>query len=243
MTPFDTAVLSSPGGRPANEDFAAFDFADHTGCWILADGLGGHVGGATASGLATGAALESFRADPQISPDAIAMHIARANQAVRDGQQAQPDRSTMRTTIVVLAASPEYAIWGHVGDTRLYLFRGGKVAGQTCDHSVPQRLADAGEIQYSQIRFHEDRNRLLRSLGSKPEPGAAILGEPLPLEPGDTFLLATDGLWERIVEPEMEELLATSANMAAWLTALEQLLRTRATPGFDNFSGIAVRRG
>lgn len=71
----------------------------------------------------------------------------------------------MRTTVAMLIASREGAMWAHAGDSRLYWFRDGKIREQTRDDSVPQRLVDAGEISAGQIRFHEDRSKLLNSLG------------------------------------------------------------------------------
>ena len=147
----------------------------------------------------------------------------------------------MRTTLVLLIASAEAARWIHVGDSRLYWFRDGKIREQTRDHSVPQRLAEAGEIRMDEIRFHEDRSRLLRSLGAKQDPGAAAGAMPVPPEPGDTFLLASDGFWEWILEEEMETSLAASKHSKQWLERMEAQLRERATGEFDNYSAIAVR--
>jgi PPM family protein phosphatase len=238
---FDTASLTSPGGRDENEDSCDFRMNGQSGLWVLADGLGGHRGGEIASRLAVDSALASFAADSRVTPEMLAAHIERAHGAVLERQRTEPDLSGMRTTIVMLLASVDAALWSHSGDSRLYWFRGGKLRGQTKDHSVPQRLADAGEIRPEQIRFHEDRSRLLRSLGARQESGAtsgAMAGKP---EPGDAFLLASDGFWEYVTEPEMEADLAASADPNAWLARMEARLRQRATSESDNYSALAIR--
>jgi serine/threonine protein phosphatase PrpC len=244
---FDFAVLSSPGGRDDNEDSTGVFVSPETqgaeaqqGCWVLADGLGGHKGGECASKLAVAGALESYRSDSRLNRQALATHVARANEAVLERQQSEPELRSMRTTIVALIASGEAAMWAHAGDSRLYHFRRGEIAAQTRDHSVPQRLADAGEIAAEQIRFHEDRNRLLRSLGSKADAGATVLSEPVAIEPDDAFLLASDGLWEWVTEAEMLEDLGRALDAESWLGAMEARLKSRADSGNDNYSGIAV---
>ena len=212
---------------------------DGSGCWVLADGLGGHHGGAIASRVAVEAALASFEADSRICTDALAEHLNRANRAVLERQSSEPELASMRTTLVALLASADAALWAHVGDSRLYRFSG-KTWERTRDHSVPQRLADAGEITADQIRFHEDRNRLLRSLGAKAEPGAAIGQAPRAPRAGDAFLLASDGFWEWITEDQMQEDLRSTSGPKAWLKQMEARLCARAARDHDNYSAVGV---
>lgn len=237
---FSTAVLSSAGGRVDNEDSCGNRMRDSIGCWVLCDGLGGHRGGEIASRLAVDAALASFDADPRVAADALTAHVDAAHRAVLDRQQTEADLASMRTTVVLLLASEEAALWAHAGDSRLYWFRDGKIREQTRDDSVPQRLAEAGEIRPDQIRFHEDRGRLLRCLGAK-ECGPTTAEMDGPPQPGDAFLLASDGFWEWVTEPEMEQDLAASSDPQNWLNAMETRLRERAVEDHDNYSAIAVR--
>jgi serine/threonine protein phosphatase PrpC len=186
------------------------------------------------------AALAAFEAGPAVTLEALSAQVALANQAVLDRQLSEPELASMRTTFVMLVASPDAALWAHAGDSRLYHFRQGKIVEQTRDHSVPQRLADAGEIRPGQIRFHEDRNRLLRCLGAKPETGASFTPARVPVETSDAFLLTSDGFWEWIFEPEMEQDLAAASGTLDWLNRMEARLKARATPQHDNYSAIAV---
>lgn len=236
---FDTATLSNAGGREGNEDYCGFAIRGAAGCWVLCDGLGGHRGGAIASRTAVEAALASFRDDARVGAEAMASHVERAHRAVMEKQRIDPELTGMRTTIVMLAAEGGSAQWIHAGDSRLYRFHGGKICGQTRDHSVPQRLVEAGEIRVEEIRFHEDRARLLRSLGGSQEPGASAGGAQIAA--GDAFLLASDGFWEWVFEREMEESLAASGSAKEWMGRMEKILKSRAEGEFDNYSAIAVR--
>ncbi len=237
---FETATLSSPGGREDNEDSCDFCMQQGSGCWVLCDGLGGHCGGEIASRLAVDAAIESFEADPRVDREAIGAHIARAHASVLDRQQSEPELAGMRTTVVMLLASAVAGMWAHAGDSRLYWFREGKLREQTRDDSVPQRLAAAGEISRDQIRFHEDRGRLLRSLGARPEPGATFALMPEAPQPGDVFLLASDGFWEWVYEAEMEQDWAAAPRPQDWLARMESRIRERVTGDHDNYSAVAV---
>ena len=102
-------------------------------------------------------------------------------------------------------------------------------------------MADAlmGEITPDQIRFHEDRNRVLRALGAdnaKPELSPTVM-----LTGGrDVFLLCTDGFWENVLESEMEQTLRASGTPEEWLSRMEALLRQRLTDDSDNYSAAAV---
>jgi serine/threonine protein phosphatase PrpC len=238
---FETATVSAAGGRSENEDAVGHLSVKGSSCWALADGLGGHRGGEIASRLAVDAALSSFGENPAITEEALNTHIGRANRAVVNRQIAEPELTHMRTTIVMLIASAEAAMWSHAGDSRLYRLRDGKIQEQTRDDSVPQRLVDAGEIRADQVRFHEDRSRLLNSLGAREQAVAssrAMEGGP---QKGDAFLLASDGFWEFAMEAEMESDLSAAASSDAWIARMEARVKERAPADHDNYSAIAVR--
>jgi len=238
---FETATLSAPGGRVDNEDFLGYRLRKRSGCWALADGLGGHLGGQTAARLAVEAAISSFEENAAITGEALNTHMVRANGAVLDGQAADAGLTHMRTTMVMLIASPEAALWAHSGDSRLYWLRNGKIQEQTLDDSVPQRLVDAGTISADQIRFHEDRSRLLNSLGAREQVVASNRAMPGVPEANDGFLLASDGFWECVTEPEMESDFSATSTSERWIQKMEERVKERALAEHDNYSAIAVR--
>ena len=235
--PFITATISNAGGRAANEDNAGYLEAGGAGCWVVADGLGGHGGGATASRLAVDAVLNSFHANPVVTSQALLSHLTAAHAAILR-QQNEPALSQMRSTIVVLLANDQTAVYGYIGDSRLYHFQGGAVEFQTIDHSVPGALAAGGSIAYDQIRFHEDRNRVLRSLGNEGNVNP-VIGERS-LCQGDMFLLCTDGFWEYVTEFEMEADSAKSSAPTDWLRLMVSRLLGRAKPEHDNYTAVAL---
>lgn len=226
------------GARSENEDTADWRLEDGMGCWAVADGLGGHGGGQLASRAAVSAVLETFSASPEASRPLLDRLVTDANDAVRRAQQGS-SHPGMRTTITLLVSDSRLAAWTHVGDTRLYHLRNGRVVHQTADHSVPQGLVDAGQITPHEIRSHPERNRILRALGHSTPPEGSIAG-PTPIEVGDAFLLCSDGWWEYVTEPEMEADYAKSATPDEWLDHMMQRVLQRATGEFDNLTAIGV---
>ena len=237
------ASLSSRGGRSDNQDRCGDAAAPGGHLFVVADGLGGHAAGAVAAEACVSATLAAAGSGISLEPERLRGLFDAAHYAVQDAQRRDPATLGCRTTSVVLALANGSALWGHVGDTRLYHLRGGRVISQTLDHSVPQALVQTGAIQASEIRRHPDRNRLLRSLGGEGEIDPTLLETPIALEAGDAFLLCSDGLWEHVTEPEMEDTLRGAADPAAWLKRLEALVLRAARGSFDNYSATAVFLG
>jgi serine/threonine protein phosphatase PrpC len=165
--------------------------------------------------------------------------LNRGHAAVVAGQNGNGAHSQMYTTAVVLMATDGFACWGHAGDSRLYYFHRGRIVRRTLDHSVPQTLVSAGQLQYREIRLHADRNRLLRTLGSRQELKPAV-DQQDGVEPGDAFLMASDGFWEYVLETEMEVELARAASADAWIAGMGRRLASRAPFDRDNSSAIVI---
>ena len=238
---FDTATLSQTGGRRSNQDSFGFEANQAAGCWVVADGLGGHAGGETASRMAVDEVLAAFRQKPDVSPSFIENCLQTAHQAIQLKAAAAYELASMRTTLVVLTCTGNSAVWGHVGDSRLYWFRRGKIVHQTKDHSVPQMLVDAGKLDPLKLRGHEDQNRLTRALGQTGSLKTSVLSEPIDLQPGDAALLCSDGIWTYVLEPELEADWEKAASAAEYLSLLERRVLERAESEHDNYTAIAVR--
>ncbi|MBO9600049.1 MAG: serine/threonine-protein phosphatase, partial [Cohnella sp.] len=209
------------------------------GCWVAADGLGGHEGGEFASLIAVSRIVEAAARKTLHSEAVMRYYVQEAQEALHARQKQELRLAAMRTTLVVLAADQKTASWAHIGDSRLYHFRGGKLLNETLDHSVCQSLVHLGAITREQIRGHPERRRLLRVLGAE---GAARpdVKVNVPIAPGDRFLLCTDGLWEYVTEPEMEMELSMSATPQEWIRRMERRLRARAKAGNDNYTSLAI---
>jgi len=235
------ATLSHPAGRKVNEDASkCCQLAVGQGCWVVADGLGGHGGGDVASKLAADTVVDAYRSEPDFTSAYLGKLIDLAQQSIVARQQDDYRLSSMRSTVIVLLLDEAKALWAHLGDSRLYHFVNGHAVSQTRDHSVPQAMVDAGDIGYEDIRHHEDRNRLTRSLGNDGKVRTTILDQPVPIVEGDAFLLCTDGFWEYVTEPVMEATLVVSDSPDKWLRNMETILLGNAPSGHDNYTATAI---
>jgi serine/threonine protein phosphatase PrpC len=238
----EVAVLSEPGGRDRNEDACGFWTGDG-GCFcVVSDGAGGHGGGDVASKLAVRVILNSFQEAPFCTGPQIDMALQYAHRAIVDQQKTRDALSGMRATATVLAIDTVHhtAVWGHVGDTRLYCFRGGRVIAQTKDHSIVQKMVDAGYLAQDALRDSAQRSRLFAALGHDEDFTATIEANPLPILAGDVFLLCSDGFWEYVNETEMAAALARHRTPAEWLRDMERDVVANGGREQDNFSALAV---
>ena len=229
------ASYSDIGGRPCNEDTVRHAFqGDDRLCLIVADGLGGHGGGEQASAAAAQAVCSAW--DGRADPASLTQWVREANRRVLALQTRQ---CAMKTTAAVLTLEPGRAVWAHVGDSRLYHFQDGKLAFQTMDHSVAQIGVMLGEITVDQIRFHEDRSRVLRALGQDDELNVEVKDQPL--APGrHAFLLCSDGFWEYVLEEEMERTLKGASSPQDWLDRMREILSAKVPADNDNNTAAAV---
>ena len=149
----DIAYRCQIGGRQENQDrvLTLEDAGLAAAALVVADGLGGHQGGALASRLAAEAIAQNFLLNPDLEEEHLRELFCLANDRVLENQQAAPG---MRSTAAALFYHQGLLAGGYIGDTRIYRFSQGKLVYQSPDHSVPQMLVYAGEILPRQIRFH-----------------------------------------------------------------------------------------
>ena len=229
-----TASYTDIGGRACNEDTVRQVRQGDGLCLVVADGLGGHGGGETASRAAAEAICMDWGGT--VSEEVLARRVRTAHGRVCE---LQTSACPMKTTVAVLETDGRRAAWAHVGDSRLYHFMNGALVFQTCDHSASQIDVMLGDITPDQIRFHEGRSRLYRALGQEGELKVEPHGEAL--TPGrHAFLLCTDGFWEYVYEEEMAADLMAAATPGEWLTRMRTRLKARVPENNDNNSAAAV---
>jgi len=238
----DIASLTRLGGRQVNEDACGYWTSDQSCCWVVSDGAGGHGGGDVASRTVVSTILKEFAARPEVSVDSITGYLRRAQEAVIEEQRTASQLRDMRATVAVLLVdrARNSALWGHVGDTRIYCFRKGRIVMKTRDHSVVQSMFDAGLGDYASLRNHPYRGVLLSALGGKEAFETSIAQSPMGLEDGDALLMCTDGLWDHVDDALMERLLTSSKSAEAWLMAMENELLKTANSNCDNYTAMAV---
>jgi serine/threonine protein phosphatase PrpC len=241
MMRLSVAHRSERGGREANEDAVGFCGNETQGCFVLADGTGGHEGGALASDTVVKQVLTHFSTTPRIDSDSINTLMTVARGALSDVRRLNPQFPDMNTTIatLVLDTKSKFGYWNYLGDSRIYLFRNGRAHSLTTDHSILQSMIDAGFFSGT-LRGNCKRNMLYAAVGSGEMPEHAIRDEPFALQSGDIFLLCTDGLWENVGEEIMEEMLQYAKTPEQWIDDMMDQLPDPCAPDLDNFSALAV---
>jgi PPM family protein phosphatase len=238
------SVLSKIGGRARNEDACGYWSAERSpfACFVLADGAGGHGGGDVASQVSVQAVLDHYALDPDASPEHVLAMLKRANQSVMARQACEQHLSDMRSTMVVLQidTQSQSACWGHVGDSRLYCFRGGQLERRTKDHSLLQELLDAGLAHLPAAASDPSRNLLTGSLGGDDCFTPTATDQLYSFDSDCAFLLCSDGFWSELSEDDMRSTLCLADSPQRWISSLEQRFLGRIAPGSDNYSAIAL---
>ncbi len=192
---------------------------------VLADGMGGHAGGAVASRTACDMFLQDLRGRPGEAPAVrLAEGLAAANDALSAKVAAQPEMSGMGCTLVGATFGPEGLSWISVGDSLLYLWRAGVLRRLNADHSLApeiDKLADAGKITRQEAAADPRRHYLRSALTGDDLDMIDLSPGPLPLEPGDIVVIASDGI-HTLAEPDIEA--AISAHTDAGPERLASLL-------------------
>jgi serine/threonine protein phosphatase PrpC len=208
---YQIAQFSSAGGRAANEDRAGIAERKNAVLLVVADGLGGHSGGELAAQTAVETIVRLFHGVKQPvlgDPFAfLALTMLKAHRSIVGSARSHSPPLEARTTCVLCLVQQGYAYWAHVGDSRLYHFRGTRLVKRTEDHSTIEELRRDGVITEDEMASHPRKSYLLRSLGGGTEPRIS-LGEETALQPGDSVLLCSDGLWEGMPAGEIGRYLA-----------------------------------
>lgn len=224
--------------RLRNEDYLFCDEA--LGCAVLADGMGGHAGGALAAKLAVDVWVERMRAcaPGEIEEADLRAAVTLANRAVFDASVEDRRLRGMGTTLVGLCVRPDGVLLGcHVGDSRLYRLRGARLSCLTRDHSVLREQCDAGIIRSESSGPAALRGLLTRAVGVAAEVRPDMLY--LAFEPGDVYLLCSDGLTEMLADADIADVLFTLAcNPRLAVEHLIDLANDRG--GMDNVSAVVV---
>jgi protein phosphatase len=250
-TVLEVVTATDPGMvRSHNEDSIAADAG--LGLAVLADGMGGYNAGEVASGIAVAMLTTEMKqalqdhephkpADGTDEPMAAVLlreNSAKANAAIYQTAKSQPQYAGMGTTLVVALFFDNRMSVGHIGDSRLYRMRKEDFSQVTRDHSLLQEQIDSGMITKEQARFSQNKNLVTRAVGIDPEVETEI--HTYDVEPGDIYLLCSDGLSDMVTDEDIHATLdAMRANLPLAAQQLVQLAND--SGGRDNISVILVR--
>jgi protein phosphatase len=203
---YTAAALTDRGRkRPANED--AFGLSPEHGLYVVCDGMGGAAAGEVASSMAVEELMRRLAGRPELPGCAMAEEaISAVNDAIIERSQRDQKLSGMGTTMVALLAGPEHVWILNVGDSRGYRLRGRRLEQITRDHSVVDEQVRAGRMSRRDAERSPLRNMITRALGTQ----ESVVPDTFTLEPepGDLFLLCSDGLTRDLKDAEIERTLA-----------------------------------
>jgi serine/threonine protein phosphatase PrpC len=214
----DVHVITDCGPvREENQDAGvAWKAEDGDVALVVADGMGGHAAGREAAEIVVRSCLEALR-KRQSEPWEEVFHraVAAAQAAVREASVNGDGRASMGATVAVavvggLAEGPHLHV-AHVGDSRVYLFRGRSLYRLTADHSLVAQMVRDGLLSEEEAFGHPDGNVIQRAIGQS-GPLEPEVQEPLPLDAGDVVLLCSDGLHGAVADATIGEILSRSGS-------------------------------
>jgi PPM family protein phosphatase len=206
------------GSRKVNQDRMGYSFTRDALLLVLADGMGGHVAGEVAATIALQTLSMMFRmqAKPYVKrPERFLEEaLVQAHWDILAYAESHKLPESPRTTVVACLVQHNCAVWAHCGDSRLYWVRRSQVLARTRDHSHLEHLIERGKASESERNTHPERNKLYNCIGAGQEPKVEI-SRQASLEPGDTLLLCSDGLWSMLPETEIVHRLSASTIVQA----------------------------
>lgn len=195
---------------------------------MVADGMGGHVAGEIASALA----VEHAR----LTSGAVADRVAAGNMAILEEVDRRPELAGMGTTLTLFELGADrVARFAHVGDSRAYLLRNGDLTQLTADHTVVSEYVREGRIRADEAAEHQQRSMLTRALGLIYD--VEIDTGDIPVEPGDRFLLCSDGVSSMIDDSVIHRLLSKGTPEETVWALVEQ---SNSAGGHDNITALVV---
>jgi len=232
------------GNRATNQDRVAALERENTVLLILGDGLGGKAGGEVASQTLIDTVAEDFKSVklPIKNPQKFMTNaLHRAHFAVIEAGKQHDPPLTPGTTAVLCLVQNGNAWWSHVGDSRLYLFRGGVPIYRTKDHSFVEKLYQNGQITNDKRNSHPLRNYMTRCIGLSENVPEVTVSNEVNLHKGDVILLCSDGLWEPVDEIQIGMKIMEGARLNDALARLTELAEETSYPSSDNISAVAVQ--
>ncbi len=242
---YEQAQVSLVGGREENQDRAVLSVNASATLLAVLDGMGGHSDGALAATTGQALLTEAFARQSQPLFDPLGflhMTLGRMHDAVARVGASLPLEKRPRATCALCLVQDGSAYWAHVGDSRIYLLREGRVVTRTRDHSHVEFLIREGSITEQQALGHPLRNYVECCLGGEPMiPEMTVSGRHR-VQPGDVLLVCSDGLWGTVEQERIAQHWSRSGeSLQAALESLARAAVANGGPNADNTTATAVR--
>lgn len=230
--------VTHQGRRSSNEDAWLVDL--NLGLLVVADGMGGHNAGEVASALAVKVIREVFVSSGDSSGEAVLVHaIQSANERILAAATEQPAHSGMGTTVVAVAIVDDHAFYTSVGDSRVYLWRSGRLTQLTRDDSWLAETLDGAAEQPQDIGTHPMRHVLTKVVGLRPELEATV--SECTLAAGDALLLCSDGVHGAVPHELLASMLSSQKTVEE---VAQNVVRSAINRGAtDNVTAVVARMG
>lgn len=244
----DYADLSLVGGREDNQDRCAVAVSEQAALIVVVDGMGGHADGAAAAETARKTLVEAFWHTPQPLLDPLGflhLQLGRAHEAVVALGGDLPLEQRPRATCAVSIVQGDSAYWAHIGDSRIYHLRGGRMLERTRDHSHVEFLLREGLINEDQVQQHPMRNFVECCIGGETLLPEMTLTTRRKLQPDDLLLVCSDGLWGCLDDDLLVRAFTPKASDAPTLRESLAVLAAKAVAAngatSDNTTGVVLR--
>jgi serine/threonine protein phosphatase PrpC len=234
----DTFVIAelTTGTTELTADILRHTVGERGTLLLVSDGMGGAEAGEVASRMVARHVSLELAAAPLDQPpqDAIRTAVERANEAICSEATSNPARQGMGATLVAAWVRGANAYVASVGDSRLYLMRGGRVRQITRDQSMVETMVEAGAMSREQAEKHPQRNVILQAMGATPNVAVAL--ERVELRRGDVLVLCSDGLSGKMIVEEMRDAILMTPDLEQACRRMVQLAKDRG--GEDNITVV-----
>lgn len=236
---FVTSFVSRIGKQPINCDYFGYVELPDFAIWAVADGDDNERGGEEASKIAVEEIISLFMEKPRLSKRFLKKIILKAHNKVEELRERSREKRGMSTSLVVFITDYTSAIYANIGNARLYLIRDDIVIKKSVDHSIAHLLYEAHQLDYKEIRFHSQRDKLTQAIGeiSRIKP---YISKRIQLYDGDRILLLSHGVWENLDESEIEVELSKTDKVGKWIGALENKLKDNSDENIPNYTLVGI---
>ena len=232
---FNTKFISEAGSELKNSDYFAFVELDKYACYVIADGIG-NMANVNGAKLAIQSVILKFQENPSISKNAIKSYLKEANKEFLKADS----KFRLKASITVVVSNYEKVRYGHLGNTRFRLYRGGLVKQESIDMSLANDIVKEDRLSKDLISKHEERNNLYSYLG-KEKDFKPFISKKIKLMDSDIIALYTRGIWENLDQSEINEVFEEATNDAEEvLNNIEDLILSKQPNQLENYTFVVI---